>query len=87
MSTWGDDTFEIGDRVLNTGSGTYGYVTDVMPAFVEVKIQGTVELRIWNISMIVKNGEQVKKKCTCTSRDLFHYGCQCGFFAKEKNAL
>ena len=22
-------------------------------------------------------------KCVCDSRDLFHYGCRCGFFKKE----
>jgi hypothetical protein len=23
-------------------------------------------------------------KCVCSSRDLFHYGCRCGFFKQEK---
>lgn len=25
-------------------------------------------------------------KCTCSSRNLFHFGCKCGAFEKERNA-
>ncbi len=78
--------YKKGERVRLMGTERKGVILDVTPMFVEVREDGTTETYLWNRDKVTKiwSVESVAvDKCICDSRDLFHYGCRCGYFKKE----
>jgi len=87
------DEFNKGDKVKLANGTATGVVVEVLPMFLDVLIDDTEETRFWFRGETVKYNpfvwgeDRVATECICDSRDLFHYGCRCGFFAKERDAI
>ena len=91
--------FKPGDKVKLRSTGNSGYIRSVVnPMFVEVQVDN--DIYFWQTSGVDKlednedfdfngfinnyNSNREVKKCTCSSWDLFHFGCKCGAFTSEQ---
>ena len=84
--------FKVGDKVKLINGTATGVVIEVIPMFLDVKIDGMEETRFWFREETVINdpfvwAEDAKAtECICDSRDLFHYGCRCNYIKQRREA-
>jgi len=90
------DKFKIGDKVTHKHYGKEGVIVEMVNSVWVTVIheeehffwdRDSIEVKSEKVPWIPCIKQQLKIICRCQSRDLFHYGCRCGAFDKEKNEV